>query len=101
MSRTRPSADTGPITWHGSVAELCPGSCGRRLTDRLRAVIHTACDAGEPEIADCLLVQLQALIQRPPALPAGVERRQPEDLSALRERLANLILWRPVTGSDP
>jgi hypothetical protein len=70
----------------------CPdGSRGRRLTDKLRAVIHTACDVGETEIAERLMARLEALVQNPPALPRGFDRRKPEDLSAIRERLANLL----------
>jgi hypothetical protein len=55
---------------------------------------HAACDDGAFETAKLLLEQLMELVLRPPMLPAGVDRRQPENLAALCERLANLLLWR-------
>lgn len=66
----------------------------RRLSDKIRDAFHTACDEGLIEIAALLLNQLDAIIRRPPTLPAGVDRRRPENVVALRERLANLVLWR-------
>ncbi|MFL5280839.1 MAG: hypothetical protein ACJ8AW_07515 [Rhodopila sp.] len=67
---------------------------GRRLSDKIRIAFHTACDEEAFEIAERLLNQLDALIRRPPILPNGVDRRQPESLAALDERLTNLLLWR-------
>jgi hypothetical protein len=63
----------------------------RRLSDKIRLAFHAACDEGEVEIAQRLLVQLEQLIERP-VLPTGVERRRPEDLAAPRERLLDLML---------
>jgi hypothetical protein len=71
---------------------------GRRLSDKIRVAFHTACDDKAFEIAEHLLNQLDALIRRPPILPTGVDRRQPESLAALNERLVNLLLWRPESG---
>src|SRR3954452_887660 len=71
---------------------------GRRLSDKIRIAFHTACDEGAFEIAERLLNQLDALIRRPPILPNGVDRRQPESLAALNERLMNLLLWRTESG---
>jgi hypothetical protein len=68
------------------------------LSDKTRAAFHTACDEGAFEIAERLLIQLNALIRRPPFLPNRVDRRQPESLTALNERLINLLLWRPESG---
>jgi hypothetical protein len=71
---------------------------GRRLTDKIRVAFHTACDEGAFEIAERLLNQLDALIRHPPILPNGVDRRQPESLAALNERLINLLLWHTKSG---
>ena len=71
---------------------------GRRLSDKIRIAFHTACNEGAFEIAERLLNQLDALIRRPPILPNGVDRRQPESLAALDERLMNLLLWRTESG---
>src|ERR1700710_1215817 len=68
---------------------------GRRLSDKVRVAFHTACDEGAIVIADSLLKQLDQLIHHPPRLPTGFDRRRPEHLAALTERLANLLLWRP------
>lgn len=66
----------------------------RRLSDKVRVAFHGACDEGAVEIAERLLDQMEELIHHPPILPTGVNRRQPENLVALCERLANLLLWR-------
>lgn len=98
MPCTKPSRDVKIIQWDGPVIEAWHRVGGRRLSDKIRAAIHTACDLGEVEIADDLLARLAALIKDPPVLPAGVDRRQPESLTAVRERLANLVLWRIAAG---
>jgi hypothetical protein len=73
----------------------------RRLSDKVRAAFHTACDEGAVEIAELLLKQLDQLIHHPPLLPTGSDRRRPEHLTAPAERLANLLLWRAHTeGTD-
>ena len=45
-----------------------------------------------------LTLRLTRINRRPPILPNGVDRRQPESLAALNERLVNLLLWRPESG---
>jgi hypothetical protein len=64
-----------------------------RLSDKLRDAFHAACDEGAVEIAERLLNQLGELIHRPSTLPTGIDRRRPESIAALCERLANLLLW--------
>jgi hypothetical protein len=71
---------------------------GRRLSDKIRVAFHAACDEEAFEIAQRLLEQLDALIRRPPILPNGIDRRQPESLVALEERLINLLLWHTKSG---
>ena len=70
----------------------------RRLSDKIRSAFHTACDERTVGTAERLLGQLDELIHRPPVLPIGVDRRQPESLAALREQLANLLLWQTQTS---
>ena len=70
----------------------------RRLSDKIRVAFHTACDERAVETAERLLSQLDELIHCPPVLPTGADRRQPESLAALCERLANLLLWQTQTG---
>ena len=70
----------------------------RRLPDKIRVAFHIACDEQAVEMAERLLGQLDELIHRRPVLPAGIDRRQPESLVALFERLANLLLWLTQTG---
>jgi hypothetical protein len=70
----------------------------RRLSDKVRVAFHTACDEGAVEIAGHLLEQLDQLVHRPPVLPTGIDRRRPESLAAVSERLANLLLWRTETA---
>jgi hypothetical protein len=80
---------------------MCPSARGqRRLSDKIRVAFHAACDEGAVEIAEHLLSQLDQLIHRPPRLPTGFDRRRPEHLTALAERLANLLLWRTQTGGS-
>jgi hypothetical protein len=69
----------------------------RRLSDKIRVAFHTACDNGAVEIAERSLNQLDLLIHRPPRLPTKFDRRRPESIVALCERLANLLLWRTQT----
>jgi hypothetical protein len=66
----------------------------RRLSDKIRLAFHAACDEGDVEIAEGLLRQLEQIIHHPLQLPAGFDRRQPEPLSGVAERLLNLLLWR-------
>jgi hypothetical protein len=66
----------------------------RRLSDKVRVAFHAACDEGAVEIAERLLVHLDTIIHNPSYLPIEVDRRRPESLAPLGERLANLLLWR-------
>src|ERR1700761_6003406 len=66
----------------------------RRLSDKLRLAFHAACNEAEFAIAEQLLNQLCKHTRSPSVLPTGLDRRKPEDLSGVCERLANLLLWR-------
>jgi hypothetical protein len=70
----------------------------RRLSDKIRIAFHAACDEGAVVIAEILLKQLDQLVHHPPQLPAGLDRRRLERLTAPAERLANLVLWSRQTG---
>lgn len=59
----------------------------RRLSDKILIAFHHACDQCEIEIAADLLDVLEFMINRPPALPTGKERRVTESLVAAHERL--------------
>jgi hypothetical protein len=65
----------------------------RRLSDKLRLVFHAACDEAEFSVAEQLLNQLHKYAASPSSHPTGLDRRSPEDLSGVSERLANLLLW--------
>lgn len=62
----------------------------RRLTDKLRAVFHAACDDGDTLISERVLNLLVKQVVKPPHLPASIDRRRQEDLAGPCERLANL-----------
>jgi hypothetical protein len=72
----------------------------RRLADSILGAFHSACDERETEVAWRLLDQLELLAQRSHARAFGTDRRKPEDLSAPRERLHNLMLWDDEIPSD-
>jgi hypothetical protein len=59
----------------------------RRLTDKIRAAVHAACDEGAAGMASRLTVHLESLITYPSGLPAGEERRRLESLTDLQRRL--------------
>lgn len=65
----------------------------RRLSDKIIAAFHAACDENDIEIAESLLRQADCLIRQPSPPHASIERRRPQSLAAPRERLANLLLW--------
>jgi hypothetical protein len=74
----------------------------RRLSDKVCAAFHEACNEGEVEIAGILLSQMDQITHRPLQLPAGFDRRRPECLIAPAERLMNLLLWRtPTVDTKP
>jgi hypothetical protein len=58
----------------------------RRLSDKIRAAIHAACDENAVGIAACLLVQLESLLTYPPVL-SRPDRRTRESLADVRKRL--------------
>jgi hypothetical protein len=62
----------------------------RRLSDKIISAFHAGCNEGALDIAADLLSVLQVLVKHPPRLPAGTDRRKPEDLAILRERLWSL-----------
>jgi hypothetical protein len=73
----------------------------RRLSDKIISAFHAACDEGALDIATGLLSVLQVLVKHPRGLP-GADRRKPEDLSILRERLWSLRYPSPWnTNADP
>lgn len=69
----------------------------RRLSDKIMAAFHCACDDNKPSIAADLLDVLEFIISRPPFLPAGWERRTKESLVAAHERLWSLRHREPFT----
>ena len=73
----------------------------RRLSDKLRMAFHTACDEADPWVAERLLNQLCKHTRSPSVLPTGLDRRKAENLSGVCERLANLLLWRVDSGTEP
>jgi hypothetical protein len=66
-------------------------SLQRRLTDKLRAAFHAACDNDDELVAKGMLDLLREQVEVPTNLPAGHDRRAPEDLTGPGERIANLI----------
>ena len=70
----------------------------RRRQDRLLQAFHSACDNGEPEVAQTMLAQLVADANQRPHLPTGVERRARVTLLGPYERLQNLFLYTGQAG---
>jgi hypothetical protein len=65
----------------------------RRLSDKILIAFHFACDQGDFEVAERLLVVLETMIgaPRPSRAPHGSERRRDKDtLVAAHERLWHL-----------
>ena len=73
----------------------------RRLSDKLRLVFHTACNEAELSLAEQCLNQLYKSSATLAVEPSGHDRRSPEDLNAVSERLANLLLWRSEAHAEP
>jgi hypothetical protein len=74
----------------------------RRLSDKIISAFHAGCDEGALDIATNLLSILQMVVKHPPTLPNGTDRRKPEDLAVLRERLWRLRYPSPwSTNADP
>lgn len=62
----------------------------RRLSDKILVAFHQACDTGELEVADQLLVILEKMMGRRPTANEGNRRRNMEGLVAAFERLWHL-----------
>jgi hypothetical protein len=63
----------------------------RRLSDKILIAFHHACDGGDVEVAASLLDVLAFMIDRPPHLPDGSDRRAEESLVAAHERLWQIL----------
>ena len=62
----------------------------RRLSDKILVAFHQACDTGELEVAEQLLVILEKMMGRRPTANEGNRRRNMESLVAAFERLWHL-----------
>lgn len=63
---------------------------GRRLSDKILVAFHHACDAGDLQVAEQLLITLEGLLQRNTLPPEQNRRKQIESLVAAHERLWHL-----------
>ncbi len=63
---------------------------GRRLSDKILAAFHHACDVNDLDIADHLLVALEMMLTRRPFTVDVGRRRSMESLVAAHERLWHL-----------
>jgi hypothetical protein len=79
-----PDEDDSPEEVHSGP----PRYTRRRLSDKILIAFHQACDQGELEIAEQLLLVLETVVSRPP--PEGSRRRTADGLVAAHERLWNL-----------
>jgi hypothetical protein len=64
-------------------------------------VFHAACDEAEFSIAEQRLNQLCKHTTPPSSHPNRLDRRKPEDLSGVSERLGNLLLWQLENRAEP
>jgi hypothetical protein len=74
-------------------ADLGPGAStrySRRLSDKILAAFHHACDQSDLEVAEQLLRTLELLVTRRPLTPDANRRRSLEGLVAAHERLWHL-----------
>lgn len=62
----------------------------RRLSDKVLAAFHQACDIGDLDTADALLRIVETLLTRPYNPAEGNRRRNMESLVAAHERLWHL-----------
>ena len=62
----------------------------RRLSDKILVAFHQACDTGELDVAEQLLVILEKMMGRRPTVNEGNRRRNMESLVAAFERLWHL-----------
>ena len=63
---------------------------GRRLSDKILAAFHHACDVNDFEVAEALLRTLELMLTRRPATADLGRRRSMESLVAAHERLWHL-----------
>jgi len=59
----------------------------RRLSDKILIAFHQACDQGDLEVAQELLLVLEKMVTRRPAVPDQNRRKSMESLVAAHERL--------------
>ena len=62
----------------------------RRLSDKILVAFHHACDTADLEVAEQLLILLEAMLTRRTPLPNVNRRRNMESLVAAHERLWHL-----------
>lgn len=62
----------------------------RRLSDKILVAFHQACDTGELDVAEQLLMILEKMMGRRPTANEGNRRRNMESLVAAFERLWHL-----------
>jgi hypothetical protein len=67
-----------------------PARYSRRLSDKILAAFHHACDQADLEVAEQLLRTLELLVTRRPLTPDANRRRSLEGLVAAHERLWHL-----------
>jgi hypothetical protein len=67
-----------------------PPRPGRRLSDKILAAFHHACDQSDLEVAEQLLRTLELLVMRRPLTPEANRRRSLEGLVAAHDRLWHL-----------
>ncbi|MBN9511354.1 MAG: hypothetical protein J0I21_19885 [Alphaproteobacteria bacterium] len=85
MNEPDDSAEAGAATGAGA-----PIRQGRRLSDKILAAFHHACDQSDLEVAEQLLRTLELLVMRRPLTPEANRRRSLEGLVAAHERLWHL-----------
>jgi len=59
----------------------------RRLSDKILIAFHQACDQGDLEVAQELLLVLEKMVTRRPTMPDQNRRKSMESLVAAHERL--------------
>jgi hypothetical protein len=67
-----------------------PNRRQKRLSDHILIAFHSACDQGDLEVADRLLVILERMLRRPPPAGRAVRRTDVEPIVAAHERLWDL-----------
>ena len=85
MNEPDDSADAGAEPGAGAAPRP-----GRRLSDKILAAFHHACDQSDLEVAEQLLRTLELLVMRRPLTPEPNRRRSLEGLVAAHDRLWHL-----------